>query len=77
MFDLDGNGSITKEELKQVFSGGGYSELLKRFENVWLKILAEVDSDGNQEINFEEFAVSMEKVLLQQATFMKKRTSNN
>ena len=77
MFDIDGDGQITKDELKKVFSGGGYSELLKRFEKVWLGILAEVDTDGNQEINFEEFAVAMEKVLMQQATFLKKRTSDN
>lgn len=77
MFDLDGNGQITKEELRQVFSGGSQSALLQRFERVWSKILEEVDTDGNQEINFEEFAVAMEKMLLQQATFMKKRTLNN
>jgi len=47
MFDLDGNGSITKDELRQVFGGGGESDLLHRFEKVWMKILEEVDTDGN------------------------------
>ena len=77
MFDLDGNGSITKDELRQVFGGGGESDLLHRFEKVWMKILEEVDTDGNQEIDYDEFVVAMEKVLLQQATFMKKRTLND
>jgi Ca2+-binding EF-hand superfamily protein len=63
MFDLDGNGSITKEELKHVFSGGNQSALLQRFEKVWISILAEVDTDGNQEIDYGEFVVAMEKVL--------------
>lgn len=47
MFDIDGNGSITKDELKQVFSGGGHSGLIQRFEKVWENILSEVDTDGN------------------------------
>jgi Ca2+-binding EF-hand superfamily protein len=47
-----------------VFSGGGQSALLHRFEKVWMKILEEVDTDGNQEIDYDEFVVAMEKVLL-------------
>lgn len=32
MFDLDGNGSITKDEMRQVLSGGEQSALVQRFE---------------------------------------------
>lgn len=37
--------------------------MLNRFEKVWMRILEEVDTDGNHEINYEEFVVAMEKVL--------------
>ena len=50
--DLDGDGTITREELKKTFGGGHVSA---KGEAVWNQIMAEVDKNGDGEISFEEF----------------------
>jgi len=64
VFDLDGNGKITKDELATVFSGGGVTKLEETFglerEEIE-KLIEEVDQDGDGEIDFEEFMAMMKR----------------
>lgn len=48
-FDADGNGKITKDELKAVFASGKAG---KATEEVWEKIMADVDKNGDGEIDY-------------------------
>jgi len=58
-FDLDGNGKISKEELRQVLSGND-ENLKETFSNVSLKrIMKECDQDGDGQIDFQEFLAMM------------------
>lgn len=49
-FDNDGSGSITVNELQQVLGAHEGAE-----DEVWGKVLKEVDQDGNGEIDLKEF----------------------
>ena len=62
LLDVDGNGSISKEELQQMF-GAGHDEA------VWDDIMREVDADGDGDISFQEFEAAMKKVLQHRITF--------
>lgn len=57
MFDRDGGGSISVEEIKQVLSFGKNS----LDESVVQEIIRQVDANGDGEISFEEFAEMMLK----------------
>lgn len=52
-FDLDGNGQITMDELKEVLAGCVTDNSL------WEKIMKEADQDGDNQISFEEFKLMM------------------
>jgi len=56
-FDLDGDGKITREELQTVLNGGNVQQALgaSKIE----KIIAEVDSNGDGCIDFDEFCAMM------------------
>jgi calcium-dependent protein kinase len=54
-FDRDGSGSISIDELRETLSGRINSDLAQ-FE----KLVKEVDSNGNGEIDFQEFKRMME-----------------
>ena len=56
MFDKDGGGSISIDEIKQVLSFGQNLD-----EEVVKKIINQVDADGDGEISFDEFAQMMLK----------------
>ena len=60
VFDLDGNGFITKEELEETMP------VNIKDNQSWEEIICEVDKDGDGKINFEEFVSMMEKFLEQQ-----------
>eukprot|EP00347_Sterkiella_histriomuscorum_P015455 403356964 len=60
MFDLDKSGSISALELKKAM-GSFVGDLIS--DNVWKKMIAEVDKNGNGEIDFEEFAKMMQVLL--------------
>ena len=48
IFDSDGNGKISVEELKAIFSGGTLvNEDSEETKSVWLKIMQEVDTDND------------------------------
>lgn len=59
MFDLDGNGYITKEELAEKFPAK------IEVDDTWENIINKVDKDGDGRINFEEFVEMMENFLNQ------------
>ncbi|CAG9322022.1 unnamed protein product [Blepharisma stoltei] len=50
MFDKDGNGSISADELRKVLEGGASSS-----EQVWNDIIDQVDQNGDGEIDLQEF----------------------
>ncbi|KAJ8309793.1 hypothetical protein KUTeg_011658 [Tegillarca granosa] len=50
-FDLDGNGSISKDELKLILSESGH----ERAEEMAKELIDEADEDGNGEIDYKEF----------------------
>ena len=55
MFDQDGGGAITFDEIRAVL--GGDDDLN---DEVWKAIVDEVDKDGNGEIDYEEFRQMMQ-----------------
>ena len=54
LFDKDGGGSINATEVKDVLCSGQNLD-----DDVWDKVINEVDNDGNGEIDFEEFKEMM------------------
>ena len=58
MFDLDGNGYITIDELKETIP------LDIQNNTQWIDIVKEVDQDGDCQISFDEFKTMMEKLTL-------------
>ena len=59
MFDLDGNGYITIDELKKTMP------LEITTKAGWRNLVSEVDKDGDYQINFKEFKEMMEKLISQ------------
>jgi len=59
LFDKDGSGSISSEEVKEILCSGQ-----KIDDKVWDEVIKEVDEDGNGEIDFNEFATMMQKLLM-------------
>jgi calcium-dependent protein kinase len=59
VFDIDGNGQISKEELHQILNGGGYADatVARDLE----KLIEECDVDGDGQISFDEFVKMMSK----------------
>jgi calcium-dependent protein kinase len=57
LFDTDGNGSITVEEIKTIL--GSFNETT---DDVWEQLLSEVDADGNGVIDIKEFKEMMVKL---------------
>jgi calcium-dependent protein kinase len=55
VFDLDGNGTITKDEMSQVFANGSVTDALKMSPAEVQKLMEEADANGDGEIDFEEF----------------------
>ena len=59
IFDKDGGGSISPEEVKTTLVGNNTSIE----QEVWNKVIAEVDVDGSGEISFVEFSLMMRNIL--------------
>lgn len=59
LFDKDGGGTISPEEIKNVLGISG-----KKFdEKIWNDIVLEIDEDGSGEIDYQEFKIMMEKLI--------------
>ena len=58
LLDLDGNGYITLEELKESMP----IEITSKIE--WKQLIEEVDKDGDNQISFKEFKEMMQKLLI-------------
>ncbi|KAL4500065.1 hypothetical protein ABPG73_011173 [Tetrahymena malaccensis] len=58
MFDQDGSGTVTKDELKQMFQGMGNVD-----DKVWKQLLNEVDDNGDGQISYKEFKEMMLKLI--------------
>lgn len=59
LFDRDGGGSISANEIKEVLGVGKQID-----EKVWNEIIKEVDANGDGEISFLEFKIMMQKLLI-------------
>ena len=57
LFDIDGNGYITIDELKETMPLEITSKL------GWMQLVSEVDKDGDYQISFREFKEMMEKLI--------------
>ena len=69
MFDQDGNGTLSMDELKSVFASGSASG---KTEDVWQQIIASADTNKDGVIDFSEFESAMMDVLKQRATCLSK-----
>ena len=54
VYDKDGSGSISTDEIKEVLGVGGNIS-----EEVWAQIVSEIDENGDGEVSFEEFKMMM------------------
>lgn len=66
MFDLDGSGKISKDELKQVLGSSVYysnkAESSDLDDNMFKALIADADRDGDGEIDYNEFIEMMDKM---------------
>ena len=65
IFDKDGNGTISCEELRSVFHGAacGAAALEEEDESLWEQIMAEVDRNHDNVISYQEFNEAMMEVI--------------
>ena len=69
MFDQDGNGTLSMDELKSVFASGSASG---QTESVWQQIIDSADTNKDGVIDYSEFEAAMMDVLKQRATCLSK-----
>lgn len=55
-FDTDGNGKISSSELKAILDNGNTDN------EIWARLVAEVDSNGDGEIDLQEFKAMMTRI---------------
>merc|ERR1712224_1065392 len=60
LLDLDGNGRISKDELKQVL--GKESDYKNVDDKYWENMIKEVDKNGDGEIDYSEFIDMMNNI---------------
>ena len=61
LFDKDGSGTISADEVKDVLGVGKNID-----EKIWNEIVMEVDANGDGEISFTEFKTMMQKLLIEE-----------
>jgi len=54
MFDADGSGTISIDEIKKIFGGAGNVS-----DSVWTRLVEEIDDNGDGMISFKEFSGMM------------------
>lgn len=69
LFDADGDGRISKEELSNAFGSGGLAS--EDNESLWRDIMSQVDTDNDGFIDESEFKNCMLEVISKRATFYK------
>ncbi len=57
MFDADGSGKISVDEVKQILGAQKYQSDIE--DSAWEDLIREVDIDGDGELDFEEFLKMM------------------
>eukprot|EP01066_Platyproteum_vivax_P002571 Platyproteum_vivax@DN1314_c0_g1_i1.p1 len=75
VFDLDGNGRISQDELKQVLGMEDVAEAVGR--DTIVSLLEEVDLDGDGEIDFDEFMAMMRRKGPSEAAFKERGQSSS
>jgi len=60
LFDKDGNGYLTADELREIFNPGNAKDI---DEKVWAELIKEVDQNGDGQISYKEFKDMMLKLL--------------
>jgi len=62
-FDLDGDGVITKEELRHILTGESDNTKLKKVvgDHTLAEMISEVDENGDGQIDFDEFMAMMQR----------------
>ena len=73
VLDIDGNGTISLEELKLCFSYSDLDNEEINEENLWQKMLADIDTDQDGNISFDEFKNHM-LILIEKGGFDKRPT---
>jgi len=64
LFDKDGNGVISKEEIRLVFHGAMCQTALEDAdEQIWDQIMSEVDKNNDNLISYSEFNTAMMEVI--------------
>lgn len=58
LFDRDGGGTISADEIKEVLGVGR-----KYDERIWADIISDVDKDGDGNIDYDEFKEMMKKLI--------------
>jgi calcium-dependent protein kinase len=66
IFDANNDGSITQEEMSQVWAGCGFD---KKNTQIWEKIISEVDKNENGKVEYEEFRDAMLLLMKERASF--------
>ena len=78
MFDKDGNGQISVDELRSVFHGGACKNALEDDdEAVWEQIMAEVDRNNDNVISSAEFNVAMMEVITHRSSNLLVNSNHN
>jgi calmodulin len=60
LFDKDGSGSITPDEVANVLFQGHDKQLSKE---LTMKLIQEIDADHNSQITYDEFKIMMKKLI--------------
>lgn len=60
---MDGGGSISQQEVKETLTGFTDGEMTEEEQKMWDDLIAEIDLDGNGEIDFYEFCHMMRKMI--------------
>jgi calcium-dependent protein kinase len=68
LFDKDGGGSISADEVKDILCQGQNID-----DAIWDEVIRQVDEDGNGEIDFEEFSLMMRKMVIVEEDLDKKK----
>ena len=59
MFDADGNGQITKDELQKLLGGGVEGSSSAKTKKMIDQMIKDNDTDGDGTISFDEFVFMM------------------